>query len=67
MIDSCAKIALNSLFTNDFLNFDTMHYMKHMAWYRVPIMASRRHHTIKNAMKKCCLPLPIRASQCQTK
>jgi len=67
MIEKPGKFAHKNFNFNDLHNFDTMTAFSTFAWYRPPIMASLRDHTIKNAMKKYCLTVPIVARPCQTK
>ena len=59
MIENPGKFAYKDFNFNNLHNFDTMRASCAFAWYRMPIMASLRDHTIKNAMKKHCLTVLI--------
>lgn len=67
MIEKVEKFTYKDFNFNDLHKFDTMTAFSTFAWHRSPIMASPRNHTIKNAMKKHCLTVPIVARQCQAK
>jgi hypothetical protein len=67
MIGKGIKFSCKTLNLKPLYKIDTMTWLSTIAWYRLPIMASMRDHTIKNAMKKYYLTVLIVARQCQTK
>jgi|SRR5471030_1120204 len=63
MIGNGVKFIAKLLNINNFRKINTMRKLNHVAWYRVPIMASREDHTIKNTTRKNLLTA---ANRCWT-